>query len=101
MRVVVTGREGQVVRSLLERAKGAGVEVLAIGRPDLDLTGSSERIIESLKAAEPDVIVSAAAYTLVDKAESERELAFAINETGPRAVAHAARELAVPLIHLS
>jgi dTDP-4-dehydrorhamnose reductase len=47
------------------------------------------------------VVVSAAAYTQVDKAENDRELAFAINEAGPRAVAQAAHRLSVPLIHLS
>jgi len=98
---MVTGREGQVVRSLLERAEGSGAEVVPLGRPELDLAAQPETIIASIKAVRPDVIVSAAAYTLVDKAEAERELAFAINEAGPRAVARAAQELDVPLIHLS
>lgn len=100
MRLVVTGREGQVVRSLVERSP-AGVEVVRLGRPELDLAGPADGIVSAIKAAQPDVIVSAAAYTQVDKAESEPELAFAINEDGARAVAHAAHKLAVPLIHLS
>ena len=100
MRLVVTGREGQVVRSLVERSP-AGVEVVRLGRPELDLAGPAEGIVSAIEAAQPDVIVSAAAYTQVDKAESEPELAFAINEDGARAVAHAAHKLAVPLIHLS
>jgi dTDP-4-dehydrorhamnose reductase len=101
VRVAVTGREGQVARSLAERAAGSDVEILAIGRPDLDLAGPEEAIINALEAAEPDLIVSAAAYTQVDKAESEPELAFAVNEAGPRAIARAARDLGVPLVHLS
>jgi dTDP-4-dehydrorhamnose reductase len=101
MRIAVTGREGQVARSLAERAPEKGIEVVAVGRPELDLAGSVEGIATALHAARPDAIVSAAAYTQVDKAESEPELAFAINEGGVRGVAHAARQLGVPLIHLS
>ena len=101
MRVVVTGREGQVVRSLIERGAASGVAVIPLGRPEFDLAGSAERIAAAIEAERPDVIVSAAAYTAVDKAESERDLAFAINEQGPRAMAVAARNAGIPLIHLS
>ena len=101
MRLIVTGREGQVVRSLLEKAPGTQFNVVPLGRPELDLAGEVDAIISAITAAEPDVIVSAAAYTQVDKAESERDLVFAINERGPRAIACAAHRLSVPLIHLS
>lgn len=101
MRVVVTGREGQVVRSLLERGAYFGEEVVALGRPDLDLSGDTGAIVSAIQAARPDVLVSAAAYTAVDKAESEPELAFTINERGAAAVAKAARLLGIPLVHLS
>ena len=100
MRIVVTGREGQVVRSLIERHSDRH-EVVPVGRPTLDLAGEPEAIMAALAAERPDVIVSAAAYTAVDKAESEADLAFAINAGGAGAVATAARQLAVPLIHLS
>lgn len=99
MRIVVTGREGQVVRSLVERS--VGPEVVPLGRPELDLAGPADAIVSAIEAARPDVVVSAAAYTQVDKAESEVDLAFAVNERGARAIAIAARELNVPLIHLS
>ena len=89
-----------MVRSLIERAP-LGIEVVPLGRPELDLSGPADAIGSAIRAARPDVIVSAAAYTKVDKAESEPELAFAINENGARAVAQAAHGLAVPLIHLS
>ena len=101
MRIVVTGRNGQVVTSLLERGEAAGVEIVPVGRPELDFAGPASSIIAALEEGRPDVIVSAAAYTQVDKAETERDLAFAANEQGARAVAIAARELGVPLIHLS
>lgn len=99
--MVVTGREGQVVRSLLETAAVANLQIEAVGRPHLDLTASEEAIFETIKAATPDVIVNAAAYTQVDRAEAEADLAFAVNEEGARSVARAARRLDVPLIHLS
>src|SRR5437667_9504907 len=101
MRMVVTGREGQVVRSLVERASGRGFEIVPLGRPAFDLAGPSDAIVSVIEAARPDVVVSAAAYTQVDKAESEPDLAFAINEQGAKAVARAAHGLDVPLIHLS
>jgi dTDP-4-dehydrorhamnose reductase len=101
MRIAVTGREGQVVRSLIERSANAGHEVIPVGRPSLDLGGDAEAIESALVTASPQAIISAAAYTAVDRAETEGDLAFAINERGARAVAEAARFLDVPLIHLS
>jgi dTDP-4-dehydrorhamnose reductase len=67
----------------------------------LDLSGSEEAIVAVIRDARPDVVVSAAAYTAVDKAESEPALAYAINEAGAGAVARAVHFLAVPLIHMS
>src|SRR6476661_1271854 len=101
MRLVVTGREGQVARSLIECAPSRGVEVVPLGRPELDLAGAPGDIEAAIAATRPDVLVSAAAYTQVDKAESEPELAFAIKERGARAIACAARTLRIPLVHLS
>lgn len=101
MRVVVTGREGQVVRALIERASLRDVEVSPLGRPILDLAASADTIVSAIERASPDVIVSAAAYTHVDRAETESALVFSTNERGPAALARAARVLEVPLIHLS
>lgn len=101
MRLLVTGREGQVARSLAELAHGRGIELLTLGRPGLDLAGSSDVIVQTIETARPHAIVSAAAYTQVDKAESEPDLAFTVNERGAGAVARAASRLGVPLVHLS
>ena len=101
MRLVVTGREGQVVTSLLEAGQGrAGVEVVAIGRPELDLA-KPDTVIDAIAAAKPDIVVSAAAYTAVDQAEDEPDLAFAVNAVGAGKVAEAAARLGIPVIHLS
>ena len=101
MRFAVTGREGQVVRSLRERAAARGHEVMSLARPELDLSGSADAIIAAVASVSPDAIISAAAYTAVDKAEDEPETAFAVNEAGARALARAARELSIPIVHLS
>ncbi|TGT41339.1 dTDP-4-dehydrorhamnose reductase [Mesorhizobium sp. M8A.F.Ca.ET.165.01.1.1] len=101
MRLLVTGRDGQVAASLLEAGQArAGVEVVAIGRPELDLA-RPDTVIDAITAARPDIVVSAAAYTAVDQAEDEPDLAFAVNATGAGKVAEAAARLGVPIIHLS
>ena len=101
MRIVVTGHEGQLVRSLIERAPSHQVEVEKIGRPQLDLAGDPAPISSAIESARPDLVVSAAAYTAVDRAESEPEMAFAVNARGAEAVARATARLGVPLIHIS
>ena len=100
MRIAVTGKAGQLVTSLAERGAVAGHEVVALGRPELDLADPAS-IARVLEAAAPEVIVSAAAYTAVDKAESESDLAHAVNGVGAGVVAAAARTLDVPLVHIS
>ncbi|HHV66501.1 MAG TPA: dTDP-4-dehydrorhamnose reductase [Ochrobactrum intermedium] len=101
MKIAVTGREGQVVQSLLEKAsQRADLEVIALGRPELDLA-EPETVRSAIEAIKPDVVVSAAAYTAVDLAEDEQELAFAVNAAGAGAVAQAAENCGVPVIHLS
>lgn len=101
MRLVVTGRDGQVAASLLEAGQSrADVEVIAIGRPEFDLA-RPETVFDAISAAKPDVVVSAAAYTAVDQAEDEPDLAFAVNAAGAGKVAEAAARLGIPVIHLS
>lgn len=100
MRIAVTGRTGQVVQSLLACAQAAGVTVIPVGRPELDLA-HSDGVRQALASVQPDCIVNAAAYTAVDKAETEPALAMRINGEGAGAVAAAAASLGVPLIHIS
>lgn len=101
MRLVVTGRDGQVARSLMEVALTCdGIEVIALGRPELDLA-RPDMVSEAIASARPDIVVSAAAYTAVDQAEDEPELAFAVNAVGAGKVSEAADRLGIPVIHLS
>jgi dTDP-4-dehydrorhamnose reductase len=98
MRIFVSGQEGQLARCLMA---GAGNhEVICAGRPTFDFR-NSEKVEQIVAQAKPDIIVNAAAYTAVDKAESEPELAMTINRDGAAAMARAAERLDVPLIQIS
>ena len=101
MRILVTGREGQLARSLVERASAyPGLDLHFASRPECDLAleGSASTAIRALQ---PDLIVSAAAYTAVDRAEAEPELARRINADAVGEIAAAASAIAAPLIHVS
>jgi dTDP-4-dehydrorhamnose reductase len=100
MKIAVTGTQGQVVRSLVERGAVRGIEIVAIGRPEVDLAEPAS-LARAIEAAEPDVVVNAAAYTAVDKAESEPEAAMAINAAGAEAVAKTAARIGRPVVQLS
>jgi dTDP-4-dehydrorhamnose reductase len=101
MRLFVIGGEGQVARSLREAASRSDNIVFGFGaRPDLDLLRPAS-IAKAVADFRPDLVVNPAAYTMVDKAESEPDLAFALNRDGARAVAAAAADRDVPVIHLS
>jgi dTDP-4-dehydrorhamnose reductase len=100
IRIAVTGGQGQVARALAEAGPALNVEIINLGRPQLDLA-VPETVEPALKAAAPDIVVNAAAYTAVDQAEREPEMACAVNGSGAGAVAEAAQALGIPVIHLS
>ncbi|MGE8146035.1 dTDP-4-dehydrorhamnose reductase [Pseudomonas frederiksbergensis] len=99
MRILISGQHGQVSRELQRRLGGLG-ELIVFGRDQLDLA-QPEQIRQQVQKVRPDLIINAAAHTAVDQAESEPELAFAINATAPGILALQARELDIPLIHYS
>ncbi|MCA0399818.1 MAG: dTDP-4-dehydrorhamnose reductase [Proteobacteria bacterium] len=100
MRICVTGAQGQVVSALRRIAHREGVDFVTLARPEFDLAHPVGVEAHLAKLA-PDIVVSAAAHTAVDQAESEPELAMAINAEGPRALAGACAALGLPIIHLS
>jgi dTDP-4-dehydrorhamnose reductase len=100
MRIAVTGSQGQIVRSLLERAVDRDTDIVTLARPNVDLSDLSS-IAPAVEFVAPELIVHAAAYTAVDKAEAEQELAHQINAIGAGSVAAAARRLGIPIVHLS
>jgi len=100
-RILVTGTEGQVVGSLVEKTAGHDdIELLLIGLPELDLT-VTEKIAPAIEALRPDVILSVAAYTAVDAAEADEATALAVNGTAVGEIGKAAARLGVPVVHLS
>lgn len=99
LKILISGQQGQVSRELQARL-GDLAHLHVLGRDQLDLA-HPERIAEQVRAIAPDLIINAAAHTAVDQAESEPELAFAINATAPGIFAEEAKRLGIPLIHYS
>jgi dTDP-4-dehydrorhamnose reductase len=100
MKLLVTGTSGQVAQSLLEAGLAAGINVVALRRPQLDL-GVPSSVRHSITDVRPDLVVSAAAYTAVDKAESEPDEAMRINAAGAGCVAETCHKLGIPIVQLS
>ena len=99
MKILLTGVNGQVGWELQRTLAPLG-EVVAAGREQLDLADTA-RIRRMVDTIAPDLIVNPAAYTAVDKAESEPELAYAINASAPGELAQAAAVRGIPLVHFS
>lgn len=106
MRILVLGAGGQVGSEMvhaLARAQNPNsvkVEVITANRRDLDLSDLSA-IGPFLKGAAPNFVINAAAYTAVDQAETDRELAFTINSDAVREIAHYCRDAGCSLLHIS
>jgi dTDP-4-dehydrorhamnose reductase len=100
VRIAITGRNGQVAQSLLEAAAASGIDICTIARPEVDLLHPAQAKT-ALLSLRPEAVVGAAAYTAVDLAETEAALAYSINVEGAQAVAYAAAELGIPVVHLS
>jgi dTDP-4-dehydrorhamnose reductase len=101
VRLYVVGTEGQVARSLREAAiQHPDVLIGCGGRPDVDVL-RPDLVEKAFLAFSPDIVVNPAAYTAVDRAEIEPELAFATNRDGAGIVATATARLGVPILHLS
>jgi len=97
VKLLVVGREGQVARAL---AQAGGRDVIALGRPDIDLE-HAVTFEQALNAHAPDVVACVGAYTAVDQAESEPEKAQRINAIGPGKLAEVSAEHATPILHVS
>jgi len=100
MKVMVIGDSGQLGWELSRRGEQQGFGVISVDLPDFDITKHTS-IENQLKRADADVVINAAAYTAVDQAESEPQLAFAVNRDGPAYLASACAACRVPLIHVS
>ena len=99
LKILITGQHGQVSQALQQRLPPLG-ELIVLGREQLDLT-NADQIRQQVRAHRPGLIINAAAHTAVDQAESEPEVAFAINAIAPGILAEEAKALGAPLIHYS
>ena len=97
--ILLTGKNGQIGRELRVALPRFG-QLVALGRDDLDLSKPDE-IRNVIRSVHPQLIVNAAAYTAVDKAESEEKLASTINAQAPAVIAEEARKIAAALVHYS
>nr|WP_221230918.1 dTDP-4-dehydrorhamnose reductase [Sphingobium subterraneum] len=96
---MITGANGQVGRALQATAP-AGADIVALGSGELDI-GDAEAVAEQVAELRPDVILNAAAYTAVDKAETEADGAMRINGAAPGYLADSARSVGAKLVHIS
>jgi dTDP-4-dehydrorhamnose reductase len=100
MQALVFGATGQVGRELLRLARARGIRTTAPSRTEADLA-SPAAAARAVREAGADLVVNAAGFTAVDRAEDERALAFAVNAAAPGAMAEAAAERGLPFLHLS
>ena len=99
MKILITGAQGQVGKELVSIAE-QHYDVIAAGRDELDIT-QAKSVAEYIKSSQPDIVINAAAYTAVDKAEEDQERAYAINRDGAKNLATACAQHNIPLLHIS
>jgi dTDP-4-dehydrorhamnose reductase len=99
-KVFITGKNGQVGRELVERAAELKIEAVSFDSSELNIC-DREKVIALVAEHRPSVVINAAAYTAVDKAETEVDLAYAVNRDGVENLALACKAQNIPLIHIS
>ena len=98
MKILITGTNGQVGHALMHQLKEH--QLVGLTRQDCDLS-QPKQIKQTIDQHQPDLIINSAAFTKVDQAENESELAFQINQDAPMVMAEKAREYNIPFIHFS
>ena len=100
MKILVIGAKGQLGWELCEKGLKAGFDIVPLGSEQLDIT-DSKNVHYHVSDIRPVLVINAAAYTAVDKAELEPEKAFLVNNQGPANLADACKKQGIPLIHIS
>lgn len=98
MKYLITGRNGQLARAFIRKLEKSAIECIVPDEARLDITNPA-LVSEVVSGCKPDVIINCAAYNLVDKAEQDRDAAYAVNAIGPRNLARAAAEQKSLLVH--
>ncbi|MBZ8180066.1 dTDP-4-dehydrorhamnose reductase [Oscillatoria salina] len=98
--ILIFGKNGQLGQELKQILNSSGQKIIAVGRKEIDLT-EKEKLPQLIEQIQPKIIINAAAYTAVDKAETEVELAYKVNADAPQIIAQVAQELQAFLIHVS
>lgn len=100
VQLLLTGGGGQVAWEIERRAAASGLTAKTLARTDLDIA-DNKAVQREIAAAAPKVVINAAAYTAVDKAETEKDRAFEVNRDGPAHLAAACAARNIPLVHIS
>ncbi|TNF93439.1 MAG: dTDP-4-dehydrorhamnose reductase [Gammaproteobacteria bacterium] len=100
MKILVAGANGQVGWELGQQGAESAHDVITLGRDQLDIC-DAESVKLRVQENQPEIVINAAAYTAVDKAEEERDAAFAINRDGAKNLAQACKDVSIPLLHIS
>jgi dTDP-4-dehydrorhamnose reductase len=99
MKVLVTGKNGQLAWEVVHLAP-SDVNVVCLGRAELDIS-DAQAVKQAIQTHQPDLVINTAAYTAVDKAESDQENAYAVNESGAANLAQTCKDNGVRLLHVS
>lgn len=99
-KILITGGHGQLAHALRQHKAASSYQLICLSRSELDITKPAE-ITQQFELNRPDFVINTAAYTAVDKAEQELELADAVNHQGPRHLATACTQQQITLLHLS
>lgn len=100
MKLLIIGAKGQLGWELRTRGGQQELETVCVDLPEFDITDRAQ-VAAQVESVMPDLVINASAYTAVDKAESQAELAFAVNEAGPKNLATPCAALNIPLVHVS
>lgn len=100
MKIIVTGANGQLGKELVRQLEKLDILLFSFGKAELDITDFNE-VNKVIREIRPNIIINAAAYTNVDKAETEKELAFNVNSFGQRNLAIAAEEIGARICYIS
>lgn len=100
MKILLFGGAGQLGCELRKRAADLSFEVVSPVAAEVDIT-EREQVTKVIKATKPDIVINCAAYTAVDRAEEERDLAFKVNRDGPATIAYGCAESGARMIHIS